>query len=296
MMPPRDPFLEGAIDFHIHSGPDTHPRHGSCLQLARQAREGGLRAIVLKDQMTQSIHKAYFVNRYVEGIQAFGGITLNRMVGGYDPRTVEFACRLGAKMVWLGTHDSNYTIEAAKKGHYDAIYVKAFSFGYPVQPLCVLDEKRAGLRPEVKRIIDIIARHRVILQTAHIDQEEALAVVGYCRKIGYDKVVITHVNSFLEEYTDEIIGELIRNGAKIEISYSDFVPRHARQDPRACARLVDLFGARNVIMETDLGTWENISPTEGLRCFCHQLAASGIPARDIHVMVKDNPARLLDLP
>lgn len=69
----KDAFLQGAIDFHIHSGPDTHPRYGSCLELARQARDAGLRAIVLKDQMTQSIHKAYFVNKYVEGIQAFGG-------------------------------------------------------------------------------------------------------------------------------------------------------------------------------------------------------------------------------
>lgn len=112
----KDPFLQGAIDFHIHSGPDTHPRYGSCLEIARQARDAGMRAIVLKDQMTQSIHKAYFVNKYVEGIQAFGGITLNRMVGGYDIRTVEFACRLGAKVIWFATHDSGYTIESAKKG------------------------------------------------------------------------------------------------------------------------------------------------------------------------------------
>jgi hypothetical protein len=102
----QDPFLQGAIDFHIHSGPDSHPRYASCLELARQAREAGLRAIVLKDQMTQSIHKAYFINKYLGGIQAFGGITLNRMVGGYDIRTVEFACRSGAKVIWLATHDS----------------------------------------------------------------------------------------------------------------------------------------------------------------------------------------------
>lgn len=291
----KDPFLQGAIDFHIHSGPDTHPRYGSCLELARQARDAGLRAIVLKDQMTQSVHKAYFVNKYIEGIQAFGGFTLNRLVGGYDIRTVEFACRLGAKVIWLATHDSGYTIESAEKGHYDAIYVKAYSFGYPVEPLTVLNKERNELLPEVKRIIEIIAGYGVILETGHIDPEEALAVASYCQKIGHKKLVVTHVNSFLNEYRDEIIAELIRKGAFIELSYSDLVPRHARQDPRVCARLVDRFGPTRCILESDLGTWENISPTEGLRCFCHYLTHCGVPADYIHIMVKDNPTRLLGL-
>lgn len=291
----KDPFLQGAIDFHIHSGPDTHPRYGSCLELARQARDAGLKAIVLKDQMTQSIHKAYFVNKYIEGIKAFGGITLNRMVGGYDIRTVEYACRLGAKVIWLATHDSGYTIDSAKRGHYDAMYVKAFSFGYPVEPMTVLNKERTDLLPEVKRVIEIIAGYQVILETGHIDPEEALAVAHYCRKIGFKKLVITHVNSFLTEYSDEIIAELIQEGALIELSYGDLVPRHARQDPHVCARLVDRFGPTRCILESDLGTWENISPTEGLRCFCHYLVYCGVPADYIHIMVKDNPARLLGL-
>jgi hypothetical protein len=147
----------------------------------------------------------------------------------------------------------------------------------------------------VKKIIEIIANYRVILQTGHIDPQEALAVAGYCQKIGYKKLVITHVNSFLNEYTDEVIAELIRKGAFIELSYGDLVPRHGRQDPHVCARLVDRFGPTRCILESDLGTWENISPTEGLRCFCHYLVYCGVPADYIHIMVKDNPARLLEL-
>ena len=290
----EDPFLRGAIDFHIHSGPDTHPRYGDCLVLARQARDAGMRAIVLKDQMTQSIHKAYFVNKYVEGIKAFGGITLNRMVGGYDARTVEYACRLGAKVIWFATHDSSYTINSARKGHYDAIYVKAYSFGCEVEPLSVLNEEKSELTREIKEIIDIMARYHVVIQTAHIDPQEALAVARYCKKMGYEKLVITHVNSFLKEYTDDIIAGLIGNGAMIELSYGDLVPRHARQDPHVCARLVNTFGPENCILGTDLGTLENISPTEGLRCFCHYLNKCGIAENSIEIMVKRNPARLLD--
>ena len=271
------------------------PGMRSCLDLARQARDAGMRAIVLKDQMTQSIHKAYFVNKYIEGIQAFGGITLNRMVGGYDLRTVEFACRLGAKMIWFATHDSGLHDRGRQEGPLRRHLRQGLFVRVSRGAAARFQQGENGSPPGSEEDHRSIARHRVILQTAHIDPEEALAVARYCKKIGHKKLVITHVNSFLDEYTDEIIDELIRNGAMIEISYSDMVPRHARQDPHVCARLVDRFGPTHSIMESDLGTWENVSPTEGLRCFCHYLAYCGVPADYVNLMVKDNPARLLGL-
>ncbi len=88
---------------------------------------------------------------------------------------------------------------------------------------------------------------------------------------------------------------MIKKGAFIELSYGAMAPRHARQDPHVCARLVERFGPTRCILESDLGTWENISPTEGLRCFCHYLVYCGVPPDYIHIMVKDNPARLLEL-
>lgn len=88
---------------------------------------------------------------------------------------------------------------------------------------------------------------------------------------------------------------MIKKGAFIELSYGTMDPRHARQDPHVCARFVERFGPARFILESDLGTWENISPTEGLRCFCHYLVYCGVPSDYIHIMVKDNPARLLEL-
>lgn len=41
----------------------------------------------------------------------FGGITLNRQVGGINPYAVESALKLGGKVVWLPTQSARNTFE-----------------------------------------------------------------------------------------------------------------------------------------------------------------------------------------
>lgn len=280
----KDSYLQGAVDFLIESGPDVEPRYAGVLELARQAREAGLRAVVLLDPLTQTIHKAYYVNRYLEGIQAFGGVTLNRTAGGYDVRTVEFACRLGARVVRLATHDAR----GAGPG-------EPLSFGHAVEPLSLLNEKRSDLLPVAKKIIDVMARNRVVILTGGIDAQEALAVARYCREIGSDRLVVGAVNAALDRYTDDVIARILRSGASLSLSYANLAPGRARQDPRECARLVDKFGPNAIVLESGLGSAEDVSPTEGLRCFCHYLAKCGVPTDYVDIMAKRNPARLLGL-
>ncbi len=280
----KDSYLQGAVDFLIESAPDVQARYAGCLELARQARDAGLRAIVLLDDLTQTIHKAYYVNRYVEGIQALGGITLNRTAGGYDVRTVEFACRLGARVVRLATCDAR-----------GAGPQEPSSFGQAVEPLTLLNEKRTDLLPVAKKILDIMARHRVVILTGGIDAQEALAVARYCKEIGCTRLVVGGVNALLDQYTDDVLGRLLRYGASMSLSHANLTPGRARQDPRECARLVDKFGPNAIVLESGLGSVENVSPSEGLRCFCHYLAKCGVSTDYVDLMVKRNPARLLGL-
>jgi len=48
-------------------------------------------------------------------------------------------------------------------------------------------------------------------------------------------------------------------------------------------------------MSSDLGQFWNPPPAEGMRLFIATLTRKGISAREIELMVKVNPARLLDL-
>src|SRR5215217_9421283 len=44
-----DPALVGAIDLHAHSDPDSYPRSADAFEIARLAKERGLRGVVLKN-------------------------------------------------------------------------------------------------------------------------------------------------------------------------------------------------------------------------------------------------------
>jgi hypothetical protein len=104
----RDEILAGVIDFHCHTGPDALPRSISDLELARLAKLAGMKGLVLKNHYTMTADRAALVMREVEGIEVFGGIVLNRSVGGLNAeairRMIQFEGRRG-RVVWLPTFD-----------------------------------------------------------------------------------------------------------------------------------------------------------------------------------------------
>src|SRR5262249_7165054 len=103
------PFIDirGAIDVHVHSEPDLFPRIDDDTGVCRHAAELGLRAIVLKCHSERTTSRAYLTQQMVpEGIEIYGGIVLNRAVGGLNPAAVEAALQLGGKQVWMPTVDA----------------------------------------------------------------------------------------------------------------------------------------------------------------------------------------------
>jgi len=56
-----------------------------------------------------------------------------------------------------------------------------------------------------------------------------------------------------------------------------------------------LVGAEYCIMTTDFGQIDNSPAPEGMRAFIRALLQGGIEEKEIEIMVKKNPARLLNL-
>src|SRR5258708_5332289 len=81
--------LNGVIDIHVHSDPDSVPRSIDAIDLARLAKSRGMRALVLKNHYEPTASLAYVVRKEVPDIEIFGGIDLNRTVGGINPAAVE---------------------------------------------------------------------------------------------------------------------------------------------------------------------------------------------------------------
>jgi Family of unknown function (DUF6282) len=100
--------LDGVIDIHVHTAPDSVPRSIDAIDLAKLAESRGMRAIVLKNHYEPTASVAYLVQKVVPGIQVFGGIDLNLSVGGMNPIAVEkMALTTGhlGKFVWRAIGD-----------------------------------------------------------------------------------------------------------------------------------------------------------------------------------------------
>ena len=80
--------LEGIIDIHAHVGPATQlsiSRSLDAIEAAQLAQRHGMRALVFKQHYLDTASWAYLVSRMVPGIKLFGGVALNRSVGGLNP-------------------------------------------------------------------------------------------------------------------------------------------------------------------------------------------------------------------
>src|SRR6202167_4828292 len=86
--------LAGVIDIHAHCAPDSTPRSIDAIDLARLARQRGMRGLVLKNHYQPTASLAYIVRKEVPGIEIFGGISLDLTVGGVNPAAVEWMTKV----------------------------------------------------------------------------------------------------------------------------------------------------------------------------------------------------------
>ena len=101
--------LRGVIDIHVHSDPDSMARSIDAIDIAKLARSREMRGIVLKNHFESTAALAYVVRKEVPGIEVFGGIVLNRAVGGINPVAVERMAQLKGglgRVVWMPRFDA----------------------------------------------------------------------------------------------------------------------------------------------------------------------------------------------
>src|SRR6195952_3836712 len=116
--PARAQTLTGAIDIHAHSDPDSVPRSIDAIDLAKLAKSRGMRGLVLKNHWESTASLAYIVRKEVPGLEIFGGIDLNRSVGGVNPAAIERMVLVKGgygRVVWLPTFDAENQVRFSKE-------------------------------------------------------------------------------------------------------------------------------------------------------------------------------------
>ena len=83
--------------------------------------------------------------------------------------------------------------------------------------------------------------------------------------------------------------------AFIEHCFSITMPLMARLNPMIIVEAVRAVGAEHCIMSTDLGQAHNPAPAEGMRMGIATMLRCGLTEKEIELMIKVNPAKLLGL-
>lgn len=292
-------LIEGALDLHIHSAPDVLPRKMDDLELARRFMERGLAGYCLKSHYFCTAERASLVNLQYPGFRAMGGIVLNSSVGGLNPAAVELAAISGARIIWMPTCDSSYEQEhvfgknadTRKKLPFWAKIVIDLNEQNIRCPTVTLLDENGVLRQEVSDILRIAARRRVAIATGHISHEETFALAEEAKRLGVERIIITHVTFPTTFYTVEEQKRLVDCGAYMEHCATTHLLNKVDFD--TVVEQIKVIGPERVILSTDLGQPANPYPDEGLLDFAQRLYQAGFSASDIRMMAVDNPNQMV---
>jgi hypothetical protein len=285
-----DRFLTGAIDIHLHIDPRTY---GADISTLRLAKSRGVRGVVVKNHYEPTVDLSLLLRREIPGLEIFGGIDLNNIVGGINTTIVEHMGEVlngtgGARprepgaprtgLVWLVTLDSQTAVRAAKQN----------------RPFITVS-RNGELVPEVKKAIGIIARYQLVLATGHNSPEEVLMMLREGRAQKVQHMVVTHAMDNPIFMKVPQMQEAVKLGALVEFDYRRALTEEGQADA------IRQIGAQNVILSEFLMPTGNADPLQygnldNLPKFIAGMRAHGFTDRDFDLMFKENPAKLLGLP
>jgi hypothetical protein len=292
------PSLAGVIDLHAHVAPETKSfnfqRSLDAIEAAQIARIYGMRGLVLKEHYTETGSWAYLVSQMVPGIELFGGIVLNRAVGGINPVAVEaMALTRGGRgrVVYMPTVDAEYRSN-------------------PGTPGKVPISRNGQLLPEVHEVLKVMAKHNLSLSTGHVSPEEVMLLIRAAKAAGVNNIYVQHPNHGGLVMSMAQMKEAVRLGALIEIVLSGegltggplgggsaVINRENPVQDFGPQKLADMreLGPQNVVLTTDLGQPGRVTHAEAFRIALTVLAKAGFSQAEIDMMTRQNPARFLGL-
>jgi hypothetical protein len=288
------PSLAGVIDLHAHVGPETKllnfQRSVDAFQAAQIARIYGMRGIVLKEHTTETASWAYLVSQMVPGIEVYGGIVLNKAVGGINPVAVEaMALTRGGlgKVVYMPTVDAEYRSKPGAPGK------------VPVS-------RNGQLLPEVLEVLKVAAKHNLGLSTGHVSPEEVMMLIKAAKAAGVNNIYVQHPNHSGLAMSMAQMKEAVRLGALIEIvlsgdGFTGGGPNKVNAEnpvndygPQKIADIRAL-GPQNIVVTSDLGQPGRVTHADSFQIALAVLAKEGFTQAEIDLMTKRNPARFLGL-
>jgi hypothetical protein len=287
-------LLQGAIDIHIHHGPDLYPRIQDPIELAQDAKAAGMRAVCLKTHNFPTAPMALLARKMVPGIDIFGSITCNLEVGGVNPSAVEAIIKYEARQIWLPTIDStNHAVVTGSVGqHGRGLTIKGGISDYArnKRRLFLLDAEGAPL-PELHEVFRMVADADIILNLGHISFKEMTAIVPAAKQDGVKRIVCDH--PFFSHLSLAQQVELADQGVWINFTAGELLPRWWRVSVADFVAAIRSVGVARAVISSDCGQVHNPPMVEALRMTCQLLLEEEFTVEEIKTLLHHNPAELL---
>ena len=286
-------ILKGGIDMHVHGYPEALVDTGWDFGwMAKQAYDAGMRAIVCKSMHSDTAPMVYFIQQIIEKyakekdeephpFNAYGGVVLNWSVGGLNPVAVETSLKLGAKIIWLPSHDAAHhmrVLEETTKG------------------IEMLDGNDNPV-PELIEIFKLVAKHDVILDLDHTGTKERFIMTEQAQKYGVKKILLTHPQWSVNRMSIDQMAEISKLGAYIGLYLYSAFPHFNNPtcDRTEVLKIIEKVGPEKCVMATDFGSMLNPPPLEGMKLYIRLLLAMGVSENDIKTMLVTNSSKLLGI-
>jgi hypothetical protein len=289
-------LVRGAYDLHVHISPDVPVRKIDDVSLAHRFAEVGLAGFGLKSHYTSTAERAQIVSAAVPGVRAIGTITLNWAVGGMNALAVEIAAREGAQIVWMPTFDS--PSETAGRSElkpgdnvpqWAKLQHELRQLGFSIDAVEVTDADGA-LLPETRLVLETVARHGLILATAHLGLEDTFAVVDGAFAAGVETVVVTHPEFTSQNFSIEDQVALADKGCLIERCLT--TPYSGKTTFEHVFEGVRAVGIERNFFSSDCGNPDYPPVEDGLAIWADRLLEARFGDDEIREMVVTNSRRL----
>jgi Family of unknown function (DUF6282) len=284
-------LVRGAYDTHVHIAPDVVKRRVSDVQLAKRFAELGLAGFGLKSHYTSTAERARVVSEAVPAVDTIGTITLNRAVGGLNPVAVEIAAREGARIVWFPTVSSEneqHEVLAADPNGKVPVWVRfeleLREAGVVPAPVPVVAD--GALVDDARAVLDVIARHNLVLATGHLSRDEIFAVVDGAVAAGVRRIVVTHPEFPSQRISIDDQHALAERGALLERAFT--TPYTGKCSWEQVFAATGAVGPERTVWSTDLGQVFNPPVEDGLAIMADEFLAAGFSDEEVRTMAVRN--------
>jgi len=290
-------LVRGGFDMHVHIAPDVVERKISDVALAQRCGELGLAGFQLKSHYSSTAERARAVTEMAPGdVRAIGAITLNRAVGGLNALAVEIAAREGARTVWFPTvnseneqHEVHPAPPGARMPVWVAFELELIEAGHGGDPIAVVDAD-GELVPAARAVLDVIARHDMVLATGHLSRDEIFTLVDGAVAAGVRQIVVTHPEFPSQQISIDDQVELAARGALLERCFT--TPHTGKAPWDLICRASREVGPAHTVWSSDLGQVFNPPVEDGLALMADQFLAAGFSDEEVITMAVTNTRRL----